>query len=144
MDQENLGPRKAALLVLAKMSLSDGALSREERDLLEDLLGENPETSLDELLLQAKSLSLDELVGQIDSYPDRFFIALRAYAMAHVDAHFDAAESALFEQLTALLKITPDDMALIAATEAEVEVALEEDHAPRLAELYAASSFCQP
>lgn len=141
MDQENLSPRKAALLVLAKMSMCDGTLSAEERDLLEELLEDDPDTHLDALLLQVKDLGLEALVSKIKSYPDRFFIALRAYAMAHVDAHFDVAEAALFEHLAGLLQITPEDMALIAATESEVEEALEEIHAPRLAELYEASSF---
>lgn len=143
MDVTKVAPREAALLVLAKMSLSDGEVTAEERGYLQDLLGEDPHQNLEALLAQAQSSPLSELSAAVTHYPDRFFIALRAYAMAHVDAHYDLAEAALFEELVALLQITAEDVALIAATESVVDEAMDETYPPRLTELFEQSSFAQ-
>ena len=42
----------------------------------------------------AKTKSLDELVAAVETYADRFFVALRAYFVAHADDDFDVKEQA--------------------------------------------------
>ncbi len=143
MNDTKVDPREAALLVLAKMSLCDGAIAPEERGYLLDLLDDAQADRLDELLAQAQTCTLESLAAAVGHYPDRFFIALRAYALAHVDAHYNLAEATLFDSLVQLLHITAEDVALIAATEAVVEDALDEPFPVRLAELFEQSSFAK-
>lgn len=134
-----MSARKATLLVMARMALADGTVSEQEKSFLAPLLG--PEDDVEELLAQARDKTLAELIAPVESYADRFFIALRAASMAHVDTDFDAREEALYERLVTLLGIEESDRAVI---DRSVELFVgegPEEPEPRVEELYAQSSF---
>lgn len=134
-----MGARRATLLVMAKMALSDGQVVQEERDFLEPML--EPGETLEALLSEASKSTLEQLVAPVERYADRFFIALRAYAMSTIDDDLDAREEAAFERLVSALGIKPDDRTLIersvGASDSDEPEALD----PRLEELYQASTF---
>jgi len=141
MDVDKDKARKAALAVMAKMCLCDGQITAEEKALLLELLPEGDEAALKTLLDSVQQRSIVALCQDIALYEDRFFIALRAYAMAHVDAHFDAGEAAAFAALVDSLGITDEDIELIRATEQATSDVVASTLSQRLETLYAASSF---
>ena len=132
--------QKATVLVMAHMALADGGISPEESDFLTPFL--EPGVSLEELLKEAQAHSLQELLEPIESYADRFFIALRAASMAHVDSQLDAQEEDLYERLVKLLEISPADQEVIARAVAAFLAEEAEEPEARVAELFAQSSFC--
>lgn len=134
-----MSTRRAAMLVMAKMALSDGTVSVEERMFLEPLLGEGE--SLESLLEEAKQRRLVELIEPIDSYADRFFIALRAASMAAIDAQLDSREEALYDRLITVLEITGDDQALIQESVDGLNAEEPPPVDPRIEELFQQSSF---
>ncbi len=132
-----MSSKESALTIMAKMALSDGEIAPEERAMLRDMV--DADASVDQLLEKAKTQTLDEMIGQIDKYADRFFIALRAYAMAMADQVFDAREEALYKTLVDKLEITEDDRALIERSEKAASD--NQNPEPRVMELYEQSSF---
>lgn len=134
-----MAARKAALLAMAKMALVDGHVSDVERGMLAPLLSTSE--SVDDLCEEAKTVDLAELVGRLDRYADRFFVALRSASMAHVDAHLDAREAALYEDLVAKLDITPEDKLLIDESVAGLSLLEPPPLHPRIAQLFQQSSF---
>ncbi len=96
---------------MAKMALADGKVSEEEHGFLESMLA--PGESLETLLETAKASSLHDLVAPIELYADRFFVALRAACIAHIDVEFDAQEEAVFAALIEELGISQEDRELI-------------------------------
>lgn len=123
---------------MAKMALADGKISEEERGFLESMLEEGED--LEELLALARQQTLAELVAPIEIYADRFFIALRAACIAHIDVDFDAQEESTFRDLTATLGLSESDSALIL----DGVHSLDDPHAvpnPRIEQLFEESSF---
>lgn len=134
--------RMSAVRVLAKMALSDGIITSEERTLMEEILQElQVDISADVLFEEVKSRSINELIDQVDKYEDRFFIALRAYAMAHIDFDFDPEERKFFNNLVGMLEILPEDLTLIEATEQNEGAGFTPEFNTRLRALYENSSF---
>lgn len=133
--------KTAALSIMAKMALCDGNVDAAERSMIADLVGEDAE--VDAVLEIAKATPLEELVATVESYADRFFVALRAYFVAHADDDFDVKEQALFARIVENMKLTDEDLELIRRTEA----AMHSDEAPapdpRFEELYKQSSFAK-
>lgn len=130
--------RQALILVMAKMALADGKISEEERGFLESMLEEGE--SLPKLLDAAGRQTLAQLVAPIELYADRFFIALRAACIAHIDVDFDAQEEAAFQELIVTLGLSSDDSELIL----EGVHSLDDLHAtpnPRIEQLFEQSSF---
>lgn len=142
-----MNARKAALLLLGKMANVDGTVADEELQLLNELIAE--ESAADEasfsdaqaLLEAARGHSLETLAGQVDAYADRFFIALRAYSMAHIDDDLDEKEQALFDDLVRHLAIDPADLGLIERCEQAARAESPPPPEPRLLELFNASTF---
>ena len=130
--------RHAALLVMAKMALIDGNFSRIEEMFLAAMAGT---TSLDQLLEEARATSLEGLCAGVPRYEDRFFIAVQAYSMAHIDQCFDSEEKSLFSQLIKALCISSEDRELIEQIRSEAETAEAPTPPPRFQELFSASSF---
>lgn len=124
---------------MARMALADGTVSEVERQFLLPLLG--PDDDLDALLELARQSSLAQLVEPVERYADRFFIALRAASMAHIDLELDAREEALYERLVTLLEISPEDREVIARSVASLSADEPETPEARVEELYALSSF---
>ncbi len=134
--------RESAALVLARMALADGTIDPTEREFLAEFCREvGVGAGVDTLIETAGGRSLEELVGAVRGYEDRFFIALRAYLMARVDASFDVSEERLFGDLVAALEIRPDDRRLIERTHRQLEAEEPGAPDPRIMELYRASSF---
>jgi len=134
---------EAVLLVIAKTALSDGNIDETERAFLTELTAAlGADFDVDALLDKAKDCELESLVETIESYPDRFFVALRAYMMAHIDFEFDATEEAFFAQLIDSLKISDQDLRLIESTESAMNEVDESVPSDRIMELYQQSSFC--
>jgi len=133
-------PRRASLLVMAKMALADGQVTPEEKGMFSSLAGAE---RVDALLDEARQGTLDELVGRVAKYEDRFFIALRSYMMAHVDGDFDVKEEKLYERLVEKLGVTDADRKLIRKTEAAQRAVRPTPPDPRIDALYEASSFFQ-
>ncbi|MBM83078.1 MAG: hypothetical protein CMJ78_21160 [Planctomycetaceae bacterium] len=134
--------REAVLLVIAKTALSDGNVDESEREFLAEMGAAFGNSDVDGMLETAKSSELQTLVASLDSYADRFFVALRAFMMAHVDFEFDAQEEAFFEKLVDSLEITDDDLKLIESTESAFGDEQEAASPDRIIELYQQSSFC--
>ena len=111
--------KRIAALVMAKMALSDGEVTEEERGFLAPVLPEGE--SIDQVLEEAKDHTLKDLIGRVDNYADRFFIAMRAAAMAHVDLEFDAAEEAALDRLMSAVNLSADDTALLEQTIKDME-----------------------
>jgi hypothetical protein len=124
---------------MAKMALVDGNVSDLERNMLAPLL--TTSESVDALLEEAKTVELSALVAELDRYADRFFVALRSASMAHVDAHLDAREAALYDELIAKLDISPDDKLLIDESVAGLSLVEPPPLHPRIAQLFQQSSF---
>lgn len=125
--------RRATVAIMARLALVDGNVSDEEFDLLSEWV---PKEDLPELFRSVADKPITDLVRGIESYQDRFFIALRAYIIAHEDLDFDESEKAFYQELIDIMQISDDDQLLIKNT------ALgrgEPD--PRLETLYMDSSF---
>ncbi|CAM2009812.1 tellurite resistance TerB family protein [Acanthopleuribacter pedis] len=134
--------RMGAVRVLAKMALSDGIITSEERTLMEEILQElQVNLSADVLFEEVKQKPIHELIAQVDKYEDRFFIALRAYAMAHIDFDFDPEERKFFNDLVGMLQIKTEDLALIEATEQNEGAGFTPEFDTRLRAHYENSSF---
>ncbi len=131
--------RRATVLVMAKMALSDGVIADEEREFLAPMLG--ADETVDKVLEAAKAKSVQELVQDVDNYADRFFVALRAASMAHIDAHLDAREEALLQELLKVLEITEADQGLIQGHVAALDAVVPAPPDPRVQALYQQSSF---
>lgn len=136
-------PKQAAALILARMALSDGVIDPAERRMLAEVEGLSvDDPAMDQLLADAREVTLQELTDDLKPYADRFFVALRAYIMAHIDAHFDVAEEAFFHRLTMELGITASDQAVIQQIWRNIYEQDDTPH-PRVLELYPQSSFHQ-
>jgi len=114
----------AAGLVLVKMALSDGVLSSEEKEELSEFF---PADQLDSMIKKASEVPLTQLTSSLVKYEDRFFVCMRAYAMAHSDCDFDSTEQALFEQLIEGFNITPEDRSIIEDSIEELTETQESD-----------------
>jgi tellurite resistance protein len=136
-----MSARSATMTVLAKMALSDGTVTEEERLFLQQLLPGGG--SVDELLEEARRTPLAELVDEIDSYADRFFVALRAASVAAIDAEVDVREEALYDELVEELQIEFEDRALIARSVEALRATPPGPVEPRVEELFRRSSFFQ-
>jgi uncharacterized membrane protein YukC len=130
--------RQSLILVMAKMALADGKISEEEHGFLDSLL--EPEETMEELLATAKTSTLKDLVAPIELYADRFFIALRAACIAHIDVDFDAQEESVFSELVQELGITEDDRALIMEGVQNLDNPSAVPN-PRIEQLFEESSF---
>ena len=132
---------KDDLLVLAKMALQDGVLDPSELAFLKAMSNAIPEGDLEALIDEAHQHDLDELSETVETYADRFVIALRAYAIALADEHYDIEEEAFFGRLVHALGISVDDRALIETAVAALESDEPEAPPPRLVELFSESTF---
>ena len=136
----SMDPKRATALILARMASSDGVIDFAERELLADLTGYPAYGDyMDTLLTEARAYPLEILIDQMDNYADRFFIAVRAYMMAQIDADFDIAEERFFSRLVTALEITEEDRVLIERTHRGIHRNEEPD--PRIIALYEASTF---
>ena len=133
--------KTAALSIMAKMALCDGNVDAAERSMLADLIGDD--AKVDAVLTTARNTTLEDLVAELDSYADRFFVALRAYFVAHADDKFDVKEQKLFTRIVEQMKLKDEDLALIRKTEEAMRS--DEGMAPdaRFEELYQRSSFAK-
>lgn len=134
-----MSAQRAISLVMAKMALADGTLAVQEREFLAPMLGGME--GLDEALNIARKTPLKDLVAPIDNYADRFFIALRAASMAHIDSDFDTSEEALYRELLELLSLEKTDLALIDQSVKELFEIEPKEPDPRILELFSQSSF---
>jgi len=128
-------------IILAKMALKDGVLDDNEQDFLQEMCDVLVKEPLEDVLEKARTEPLDGLLVHVESYPDRFFISMRAYMMAHADEHFDIQEEHFFDELITKLEITAEDLALIKRTGERLQLEDPGDPEPRLLELYNQSSF---
>lgn len=134
--------RLGAVRVLAKMALSDGVITSEERSLMNEILQElQVDLSAEVLFQEVQGKPIRDLIDKVDKYEDRFFIALRAYAMAHIDFDFDPEERKFFNDLIAVLGIRPEDRALIEATEQQESGGFTSESESKLRTHYENSSF---
>ena len=136
-----MNPRLAAARVMAKMALADGEVNADEHWLLANLVGEEV---VGPLLSDVATVDLNDLLEPIERYADRFYIAFRAYLMAHADAVFDDTERVVYEALLEQLQITPTDRKLIEETGDAITARRTGSPAPRFRELYDESSFAEP
>lgn len=134
-----MSARKATVLVMAKMALSDEQVTDEERAFLQTMMSDDE--TIDGLIETVKSKSVADLVAGIDNYADRFFIALRAASMAHIDAHLDAREEVLLDKLLTELDITKNDQSLIQQCVDDLDAVEPVPPDPRIEALYMQSSF---
>jgi hypothetical protein len=134
-----MGARRTTLVIMAKMALSDGVVTEDERNYLSSLL--HDDETVEALLYDARSGSLRELLDTVDRYADRFFIAFRAAKMARADRALDVREEALYEDIVSSLEITDADQQLIEESVDLLSSALPIAPAPRLKELFRESSF---
>lgn len=134
--------RVPSLAVLAKMALMDGVVEPAERAFLEEVVStSNVDTTVDQLFDLAATQTLEELIEKVDKYEDRFFIALRAYLVAHSDQHYDVEEEAFFNNLVEVLGINDDDRAHIEQAEKNLQLEEPPEPDPHILELYYNSSF---
>ena len=134
--------KKAALLILTRMAISDGKLTDEELNQLHEMIKFFAlEISSEELITEAKTSEINALIEYLPKYEDRFFTAMRSYSIAMIDEDFDHQEEILFEELIGKLQITNEDRLLI--EESERAMMNDGDWLPpvRLLELYNNSSF---
>lgn len=130
--------KSAAIAVMAHMALIDGEVSPEEQEQLELWVSQ---AELPALLESVRNRPMAELVADVSAYEDKFFIALRAFAMAHEDQHFDDLEEASYLRLITALGIEAEDKKLIEkAVLAENRFELSEPD-PRLERMYLKSCF---
>ena len=129
---------EAILLILAKTALCDGHVAASEKDFLEEMSQLLNGKAADEILAKARTTTLTEIVPHLDRYADRFFVALRAHMLAHVDDNFDVREEEFFARLVEQLELSDDDLTVIR------QIADEQlDQPPeRIMSLYRESSFC--
>ena len=134
--------RAAAVKVMAKMALMDERFRASERAFLRDMMPPPADdAAIDRLLESVRDESLDSLTAEIRTYEDRFFIALRAYAMAHVDRDYDSREEKAFLRLITLLGIKSEDRKLIEETQQRDRHETDFEPNPRLEQLFVRSSF---
>lgn len=131
--------RRAMVLVMTHMALADGKVTSQEAEFLTSMLG--PGEDLASLETEARSRSLADLLEPLTVYADRFFVALRAASMAHIDLEFDAREEELYERLVKLLEIEKADCELIQRSVAALDADVPSDPEPRIFELFAQSSL---
>ncbi len=131
--------RRAVALVMAKMALSDGTITPEERSFLSPMVGEGE--VLETLLTEARDVSVVDLAQRVERYADRFFVALRAATMAAIDDEIDAQEMRLYEELLEALAIRAEDQAVIQQSVQNLGALEPADPDPRIRELYEQSSF---
>lgn len=131
--------KTAALSIMAKMALCDGNVDDAERSMIADLVGSDE--GVDRILATAKEAKLEELVDALDAYPDRFYVALRAYFVAHADDDFDVKEQAFFATIVDMMKLEEADLELIRETEQAMRSDAAAEPAPRFQELFEQSSF---
>ena len=130
--------RRALVHIMAKMAMADGLIADEEKGVLEAML-EGDET-IDRVLSTAKDASFYDLIRPVDSYADRFFIALRAACLANIDDEFDGDEKSLFDILILELGINSADKQLILEGVESLRNPEAEPN-PRIDEIVASSSF---
>jgi len=135
---DSAAARHAALVVMAKMVLIDGNMSRLEEMFL---AATAKTTSLEKLFDEAREHSLESLCARVERYEDRFFVALRAFSIAYIDRELGTREGHLFQEILDILGITPEDRLLIEQVRTDGESDSPAAHHPRLQALYAASSF---
>jgi uncharacterized membrane protein YebE (DUF533 family) len=134
----------SALLVLAKLALADGKIDCSEEGFLADMITDSETyTDIQKLLEEASNKSLAEMVNRLEKYEDKFFVAMRAYLMAHVDLHLDLREEAMLNELVTLLEISDADQQLIKETEKNLKKDDPAQPSERIQLLYQASSFFQ-
>ena len=133
-----MDPKTAAARVMARMALADQEVTDDERWLLVELVGSDEEAAA--LLDQVADAEVAELVAPVTLYADRFFLAFRAYVMAHADEVIDDRERSLFEELLRHLALVERDRELIESVGRSI---LGGRDAPpdRFRELYEQSSF---
>ena len=124
---------------MAKMALADGTIADEERAFLQPFLGEGD--TVDGLLDEAKDKDVPALASGLNVYADKFFVALRAASMAHIDDELHAAEEKLYQELCAAFGITDDDKAIIDQSVQDLAAVEPQPLHPRLEQLYQESSF---
>lgn len=124
---------------MAKMAQADGEVSPEEIDFLAQVV--TGEETVESLLQEAGQVTLAELVAGVGNYADKFFIAMRAAAMAKVDLDFDAREEAMLDRLLALLDLNAEDAELLDRTIQDMDNPTPAPPEPRIEELFGQSSF---
>lgn len=136
-----MNPTQVCAVLIAKMALRDGVLDPTEQEFLTEMCEVLVDDTVDHIISLAESSGLDVLIPQVEKYEDRFFIAVRAYMMAHADDHYDESERAFFDELVEALEITASDRALIEGLAADEQRAEAFEPSPRLLSLYESSSF---
>ena len=98
-----MSAKRAISLIMAKMAMVDGEIVVAEREFLRPLLdhGECLETFVQE----ASRVSLNEIVSNLTNYADKFYVALRASSMSHIDQSEHPTERALYMELLDLLEL---------------------------------------
>lgn len=129
-----MSAKRAISLIMAKMAMVDGEIVVAEREFLRPLLdhGECLETFVQE----ASRVSLNEIVSNLTNYADKFYVALRASSMSHIDQSEHPTERALYMELLDLLELSCEDQELI---ERAVTNAGPPD--PRIMEIFLQSSL---
>lgn len=134
-----MSAKKTALLVMAKMALADGHLAAEEKARLLPMVGDSE--ALDAIFQEAETAVLEELLAHVDRYADRFFIALQAASMAHVDGRVAVEELAFYESLLGQLQLRAEDVQLIETSVNQLDSIEPVEPDPRIGELFEQSSF---
>ncbi|MDJ0841885.1 MAG: TerB family tellurite resistance protein, partial [Acidobacteriota bacterium] len=120
-------PKRIAALILARMAACDGKVDDAERELLADLTGHAPDDpALQAVFDEAQTADLAQLFAGLVRYADRFFVVLRAYMMAHVDARYDVAEESFYHQMLNTFEISEQDRELIRESQASLYSGNEE------------------
>jgi len=132
-------PARASLLLMAKIALSDGVLVEKEREFLIPLLAQDE--TIESLLEEAQRNSYKELAAPVESYPDRFIVALRTATMAAVDRSFHEQEIHDLKELMDLLDISHSDWQVIQQSLDTMHIHQSVITDPRVEELYKKSSF---
>ncbi len=135
-----MSTKRTALLVMARMALADGNVGQQERELILPLL-DSPD-QLEGLLEEAQAAPLPQLLAQVDRYADRFFIAMRAASMAHIDGQFSGGEQFFYADLLDQLQLRPEDVTLIQTSIRQLDELEPVEPDARIGELFQQSSFC--
>lgn len=136
-----MSEQQALLLIMTKMALADGEIGAEEQAFLAEHLPAGQ--SLESLQAEAQQHGLAELTAQVQVYADRFFVALRAACMAHIDLQLDPQEAALYSDLLAQLALEPADQQLIQDYIDAMYAGTEPPVTERFESLYQQSAFHQ-
>ena len=127
--------------MIARMALQDNQIAPEEVETLENMAGGLTQAELEDLIAEAKRLTLNELLTDIESYEDRFVIAMRAYHMANSDHRLEIEEEMAFDLLVDRFGITPEDRDLIVRVQERMAEGSGFVSEPRLLELHRRSSY---